>query len=307
MIAFAPITNAWFGTLSPWSKIVIAAALSLLPGARQHVARAHLGPSFFDRADALVRGAGTGDLLEAANSGVAAVRLHRFEDRRGARDDRRRRRRLLRRLDGIARRSDRERRRAFPIRDSHGRGSSSRAFLGACCTASSWRSSGSCSAGIRRRGQSTRACECDQIEPKHNQGGSMKKKWMVLGAAVALVASLAVAGMAAAHGSKSGADEGHRAAEVGHAGPVRRLLRGPGERLLQAGRVGREDQGRGPRHRPRAGRARRAGGVRGRLAAEPLLQPRAGQRPRQHRAGLRPQRHDRGGVEERRHQRPSSR
>ena len=33
----------------------------------------------------------------------------------------------------------------------------------------------------------------------------MRKKWMVIGAGVVLVASLAVAGMAAAHDSKSGA------------------------------------------------------------------------------------------------------
>ncbi len=31
IIAFAPITNAWFGTLSPWSKIVISAALCFFP------------------------------------------------------------------------------------------------------------------------------------------------------------------------------------------------------------------------------------------------------------------------------------
>jgi len=31
IIAFAPITNAWFGLLSPWSKIVIAAILCFLP------------------------------------------------------------------------------------------------------------------------------------------------------------------------------------------------------------------------------------------------------------------------------------
>ena len=31
VIAFAPITNAWFGTLSPWSKVVIAAALCFFP------------------------------------------------------------------------------------------------------------------------------------------------------------------------------------------------------------------------------------------------------------------------------------
>jgi NitT/TauT family transport system permease protein len=31
VIAFAPITNAWFGTLSPWSKIVISAVLCFFP------------------------------------------------------------------------------------------------------------------------------------------------------------------------------------------------------------------------------------------------------------------------------------
>jgi NitT/TauT family transport system permease protein len=31
IIAFAPITNAWFGTLSPWSKIAIAAVLCYFP------------------------------------------------------------------------------------------------------------------------------------------------------------------------------------------------------------------------------------------------------------------------------------
>ena len=31
ILAFAPITNAWFGTLSPWSKIVIAALLCFFP------------------------------------------------------------------------------------------------------------------------------------------------------------------------------------------------------------------------------------------------------------------------------------
>jgi NitT/TauT family transport system permease protein len=31
IVAFAPITNAWFGLLSPWSKIVISAVLCFLP------------------------------------------------------------------------------------------------------------------------------------------------------------------------------------------------------------------------------------------------------------------------------------
>jgi len=31
IVAFAPITNAWFGTLSPWSKVAIAAVLCFFP------------------------------------------------------------------------------------------------------------------------------------------------------------------------------------------------------------------------------------------------------------------------------------
>jgi NitT/TauT family transport system permease protein len=31
IVAFAPITNAWFGLLSPWSKVVIAAVLCFFP------------------------------------------------------------------------------------------------------------------------------------------------------------------------------------------------------------------------------------------------------------------------------------
>ncbi len=31
IVAFAPITNAWFGTLSPWSKVVISAILCFFP------------------------------------------------------------------------------------------------------------------------------------------------------------------------------------------------------------------------------------------------------------------------------------
>jgi NitT/TauT family transport system permease protein len=31
IIAFAPITNAWFGLLSPWSKVTIAAVLCFFP------------------------------------------------------------------------------------------------------------------------------------------------------------------------------------------------------------------------------------------------------------------------------------
>ena len=62
----------------------------------------------------------------------------------------------------------------------------------------------------------------------------------------------------------------HAAAEVGDAGPVRRLLRGRRKGLLQEGRPRRHAQGRRPGHHSRAGRARRPGRLRPRLAAEPL-------------------------------------
>ena len=54
IIAFAPIANAWFG-IEKGSKIFIAAAALLLPGARQHAARADVGAAAAGRADALLR------------------------------------------------------------------------------------------------------------------------------------------------------------------------------------------------------------------------------------------------------------
>ena len=55
IIAFAPITNAWFGVLNPHSKMAIAGDPLLLPGAREHAARPDVGAAGVDRADALLR------------------------------------------------------------------------------------------------------------------------------------------------------------------------------------------------------------------------------------------------------------
>ena len=116
VIAFAPITNAWFGTLSPWSKVVIAAALCFFPvlvNTLRGLTSVH--PSSIELMHA-VRGPRARDLLEAPDSCLASVPLHGAEGRCCARDDRRRRRRLLRRLDGVARGSDPERRCSLALR-----------------------------------------------------------------------------------------------------------------------------------------------------------------------------------------------
>ena len=153
IIAFAPITNAWFGTLSPWSKIVDRRRALLLPGARQHAARADVGAARVDRADALVRGG-----RASRSSGACGSRRRcrtsspRLKVATRARDDRRRRRRLLRRL--APRRSacrSRARSRSSQLRDRAGRRSSSPASSGSRSTRRSRSSSGSRCDGIRRR------------------------------------------------------------------------------------------------------------------------------------------------------------
>jgi hypothetical protein len=58
-------------------------------------------------------------------------------------------------------------------------------------------------------------------------------------------------------GPASAPGQGRPAAEMGHAGPVRRLLRRPGERLLRGGRPRRGDQAGRARHRSAAGDRRR--------------------------------------------------
>ena len=57
IIAFAPITNAWFGLLSPWSKIAIAAVLCFFPVLVNTLRGLTSVRPRVDRADALVRGA----------------------------------------------------------------------------------------------------------------------------------------------------------------------------------------------------------------------------------------------------------
>ena len=62
IIAFAPITNAWFGILSPWSKIMIAAVLCFFPvlvNTLRGLTSVRPRPR---RADALLRGEPDGDL-----------------------------------------------------------------------------------------------------------------------------------------------------------------------------------------------------------------------------------------------------
>ena len=56
VIAFAPITNAWFGTLSPWSKVVIAAVLCFFPVLVNTLRGLTSVHPAVGRADALVRG-----------------------------------------------------------------------------------------------------------------------------------------------------------------------------------------------------------------------------------------------------------
>ena len=53
IIAFAPITNNWFGLLSPASKMAIAAVLCFFPVLRQHAQGADVRAAGLDRADAV--------------------------------------------------------------------------------------------------------------------------------------------------------------------------------------------------------------------------------------------------------------
>ena len=108
IIAFAPITNAWFGVLNPHSKMAIAAILCFFPVLVNTLRGLTLGAARVDRADALLRREQRRGVPPRAHPGRAAAALRGPEGGHGARDDRRRRRRLLRRLDARARRADRE-------------------------------------------------------------------------------------------------------------------------------------------------------------------------------------------------------
>ena len=97
IIAFAPITNAWFGVLNPHSKWAIAGVLCFFPVLVNTLRGLHLGAAGGDRADALLRRGGGRHLPARPHPDRAAVHLRRAQGRDRARDDRRDRRRLLRR------------------------------------------------------------------------------------------------------------------------------------------------------------------------------------------------------------------
>ncbi len=62
IIAFAPITNDWFGIAQPALEDGDRRRPLLLPGAREHAARADVGAAAADRADALLRARRVRDL-----------------------------------------------------------------------------------------------------------------------------------------------------------------------------------------------------------------------------------------------------
>ena len=99
------------------------------------------------------------------------------------------------------------------------------------------------------------------------------------------------------HDRAAGDGERHAPAEVGDAGPVRRLLRRARAGVLRGRGPERDDQAGRPGHRPRAGRARQPGRVRHQLARQHPRHARSGRRDREHRAGLRAVGHDGGDVE----------
>ena len=105
IIAFAPITNAWFGLLNPLSKMAIAAVLCFFP---VMVNTLRGLTSVNPRAIELMRSYAAGNVeifRPRADPDVAAVHVHGPQGRDRALDDRRDRRRVLRRLDERARRA----------------------------------------------------------------------------------------------------------------------------------------------------------------------------------------------------------
>ena len=89
-----------------------------------------------------------------------------------------------------------------------------------------------------------------------------------------------------------GRRQGDPAAEMGHPGPVRRLLRRQGQGLLRGGRARRDDQAGRPGHRPAAGDRRRRRRRDRRLDALGARQPREGRAPGQHRPAVQALGHD---------------
>ena len=116
----------------------------------------------------------------------------------------------------------------------------------------------------------------------------MKKRWLIEPAARSGALDRSDRRRLDARVGRTEADEHHVAAQVGAAGPVRRVLRGEPEGLLQGRGAERDAEERRPEHHPGAGRRLRAGPVRRRLAAEPPRSPRQGHRSRERRPGVRP-------------------
>ena len=275
VIAFAPITNAWFGTLSPWSKVVIAAALCFFPVlvntlrglTSVHPSSIELMHSYAAPERAIfwklripaslpflftalkvaavlaMIGAVVGDYFGGSTESLgvqiqSAVALSRYELGWAAI--------IVASLhrDGAVRRGRPRRAVRRPL------------------------------ASIGAVGRLGRCTDVIGIGTRHNQGGSMKKRWVIVAALAAAVAALAVVGLA-----------DRRLVEVSEATKVTVQLKWVTQAQF-AGFYAAQAKGYykqagldvnlklgGPGHRPRAGRARRTGGVRGRLAAEPLLEP----------------------------------
>ena len=103
IIAFAPITNNWFGLLNPFSKMAIAAVLCFFP---VMVNTLRGLTSVNPRSIELMRSYAASDIEVfrlVRHPELAAVHVHGAQGRSCALDDRRDRRRVLRRPDERAR------------------------------------------------------------------------------------------------------------------------------------------------------------------------------------------------------------
>ena len=120
IVAFAPITNAWFGTLSPWSKVVIAAVLCFFPVLVNTLrGLTSVRPESLELMTSYAAPQ-TGRLRARSDPEQPAVRLLRLEDRVRTRNDRRCRGGLLRRIHRGTGRADRLGRLGGAVRDGVG-------------------------------------------------------------------------------------------------------------------------------------------------------------------------------------------
>ncbi len=171
VIAFAPITNAWFGTSSPGSKIFIAALLCFFPVLVNTLRGLTSVQAASDRADALVRRSASAAVFWQLRIPTSLpLPLHGAQGRERARDDRRDRRRVLRRLDS-SRSGSRSRAPSRSPFETAGQRSSSRASRDRVLPG---RLAGR--DRVRRprhpsADRSTRGHGCDGIGTRHNQGG----------------------------------------------------------------------------------------------------------------------------------------